>query len=186
VVGAILARVLHADLDVVLARKLRSFNHQELAVGALAENGAVYLDPRVRIWPEGVKEYLEAEKRFQGEEIARRRALVRSVRPAAPIRGRSVIVADDGIASGATLLAALDVVRGQHPRELIVAVPVCPTERVAAIRRRCDDLVCLLCPEDFSSIGQFYENFHPVSDQEVLELLRQFAPGSAIVMTGRG
>jgi len=184
IVGAQLARALHADLDVVLSRKLRAPNHPELALGALTEDGTVYLDPQFEVhrsWPEGIKEYLEVEKRFQGAEIARTRKLFRSVRPAAPIHGRSVIVTDDGIATGATLLAALNVVQAGHPRELIVATPVCSPDRVETIRRHCDYLVYLICPEDFYSVGRYYRDFRQVTDQEVLELLRQFGQDSLLV-----
>jgi len=175
ILGAVLARALHADLDVFLARKLRAPNQPELALGALAEDGTVYLDPLIGEWPEGVKEYLEAEKRFQASEIARRKKVFRPERPAAPITGRSVIVTDDGIATGATMLVSLDVIRDQRPRELIVAVPVCPRDRFNEVRRHCDDLVCLTVPEDFWAVGDFYQDFRQVSEEEVCLLLRQFA-----------
>lgn len=176
VLGAVLARELHADLDVILARKLRSPDRPELALGALAEDGTVYLDPEVRDWPEGVKDYLEVEKRFHARQVARMKAVFRAVRPAAPIAGRTVIVTDDGIATGATMMAALDVLRGQHPRELIVAVPICAPERIDVVRRHCNSLVYLISPEDFFAIGQFYQDFRPVTEEMVLELLHEFAP----------
>jgi putative phosphoribosyl transferase len=133
-----------------------------LAIGALAEDGTVYLDPLIRDWPNGVKEYLEVEKRFQASEIARRKNVCRAGRRPAPIAGRSVIVTDDGIATAATMLVTLDVIRDQHPRELIVAVPVCAREQVAKVRRHCDDLMCLTVPESFFAVGQFYLDFRPV------------------------
>jgi predicted phosphoribosyltransferase len=176
VLGAVLARALHADLDVVLSRKLRSPGQPELALGALAEDGTVYLDPQVHDWPDGIKQFLEVEKRFQADEIARRKALYRRARPAARLGGRSVIVTDDGVATGATMLAALEVIHAQHPRETIVAVPVCARDRCAPLRHRCDELVCLVCPAVFTAIGEFYQDFRPVSDDEVCALLRQFNP----------
>jgi predicted phosphoribosyltransferase len=115
VLGAVLARALKADLDIVLSRKLRAPARPELALGALAEDGAVYLDPLVRDWPDGVRDYLEVEKRFQAAEIARRKKLFRAVHPQARISGRSVIVTDDGIATGATMLSALYFVRNHRP-----------------------------------------------------------------------
>jgi predicted phosphoribosyltransferase/nucleotide-binding universal stress UspA family protein len=175
VLGAVLARALKADLDVVLSRKLRAPGRPELALGALAEDGAVYLDPLVRDWPDGVKGYLEVEKRYQAAEIARRKQHFRAVRPQARIGGRSVIVTDDGIATGATILAALYFVRNHRPRELIVAVPVCAADQVEEVRRRCDELVCLISPEDFAAVSQFYEDFGQVEDEEVVQLLREFA-----------
>jgi predicted phosphoribosyltransferase len=179
VLGSVLARALQADLDVVLARKLRAPNQPELAIGALAEDGTVFLDPLIRHWPEGVKDYLEVEKRFQAAEIALCQKVFRAVRPQAPVAGRSVIVTDDGIATGATMLVTLEVIREQHPRELIVAVPVCAPDRIGEVRRHCDDLVFLACPEGFFAVGQFYRDFRQVSDEEVRALLRSFAPQSA-------
>jgi predicted phosphoribosyltransferase len=132
----------------------------------------------IRDWPEGVKNYLEVEKRFQALEIARRKAMFRSVRPAAPIAHRSVIVTDDGIATGATMLVTLQLLRDKQPRELIVAVPVCAADRVEEIRRHCDALVCLSSPEDLFAVGQVYRVFRPVTDEKVRELLHQFAPES--------
>jgi predicted phosphoribosyltransferase len=185
-VGAVLARILRADLDIVLSRKLRAPSQPEVALGALAEDGTVYLDPLVHDWPEGIKDYLEVEKRFQASEIARRRKVFRGVRPAEPIAGRTVIVTDDGIATGSTMLAILPVIRDQHPRELIVAAPVCAADRVEMIRRSCNHLVCLLCQADFASVSHCYRDFPPVSDEEVLALLRQFARGmrAAPVISG--
>jgi predicted phosphoribosyltransferase len=87
-----------------------------------------------------------------------------------------VIVTDDGIATGSTMIAALQAVKTQDPREVIVAVPVASPDRLAEVRRWCDDVVCLLTPEDFWAIGQFYEDFTQVEDEEVVSLLREFAP----------
>jgi putative phosphoribosyl transferase len=186
ILGAVLARSLHAELDVVLTRKLRAPGRPELAIGALTEDGTVFLDPMVRDWPEGVRTYLEVEKRFQASEIARRKAMFRGVRPAAPIAHRSVIVTDDGIATGATMLVTLQLLRDRHPRELIVAVPVCSPDRLDEIRRHCDSLVCLSSPEEFFAVGQFYKHFRPVTDEEVRELLRQFAPESMDLLGAKG
>jgi predicted phosphoribosyltransferase len=176
VTGAALAQELGAEPDVVLARKLRAPGQPELAVGAVAEDGRVYLTPFACEYLGAPHRYLVEERRHQLAEIARRQQLLRAVRPRAPVRGRSVIVTDDGIATGSTLIAALQAVRAQGPRELIVAVPVAPADRLEEIRRLCDDVVCLLCPVDFWAIGQFYQDFTQVEDGEVVELLRQAAP----------
>jgi putative phosphoribosyl transferase len=174
--GATLARELGADLDVVLSRKLRAPGQPELAIGAVAEDGRVFMNPsfegRLDL-PEG---YVAQESAFQTGLIARRRKLFRAVRPPAAIAGRSVIVTDDGIATGSTMLAALEVVRGQKPHELIVAVPVASPERLEPVREACDDVVCLLAPDRFWAIGQFYEDFTQIDDDEAVELLREFAP----------
>lgn len=176
VTGAVLARELGADLDVVLSRKLRAPYQPELAIGAITEDGQVYLNHHAREFLDQLEEYLADERRHQLAEIARRKKLFRGVRPQAPVTGRSVIVTDDGIATGSTMIAALQAVRPQHPREVIVAVPVASPDRLEEVRRWCDDVVCLLSPKIFWAIGQFYEDFSQVEDDEVVRLLREFAP----------
>ncbi len=170
--GAVLARELNAELDVVLARKLRAPGQPELAIGAVAEDGEMYLNPSAKRLLDLEDEYIFAERAHQLEEIARRKALFRAVRPQAPMEGRSVIVTDDGIATGATMIAALQVARARKPFELIVAVPVAPPDRLQEIRKRCDELICLIAPPSFWAIGQFYEDFSQVEDSQALNLLR--------------
>ncbi len=176
VTGAVLARELGADLDMVLARKLRAPGMPELAVGAVSEDGQAYLNHHAQEFLGPMAEYLERECGHQVAEIARRKQLFRGVRPQAPVTGRSVIVTDDGIATGSTMIAALQAVKAQHAREVLVAVPVAPPDRLKEVRRWCDDVVCLLSPRDFWAIGQFYEDFTQVEDGEVVRLLREFAP----------
>jgi predicted phosphoribosyltransferase len=176
VTGAVLARELDAELDVFLARKLRAPLQPELAVGAIAEYGQVYLSRHAHEIFDVTDAYLADESRHQLEEMAWRKELLRGVRPPAAIRGRSVIVVDDGIATGSTMMSALDAIRSQGPHELIVAVPVAPPDRLTEVRRHCDDVICLLTPTEFLAIGQFYEDFAPVEDAEVVELLRAAGP----------
>lgn len=175
VTGARLARELGADLDVVLARKLRAPEQPELAIGALSEAGEIYLNHRADEVLGVTEEYLEAERRRQLGEIARRKELFRAVKPQEPIEGRSVIVTDDGIATGSTMIAALQMVKAENAYETVVAVPVASPERLTAVRQWCDEVVCLLTPRFFWAIGQFYENFRQVEDEEVVEILRAFA-----------
>jgi len=175
VTGAVLARELHADLDVVLSRKLRAPDQAELAIGAIAEDGEIYLNPYARELDLS-DAYLEEEKQRQLAEIARRQKLFRKVLPAAPVKGRSVILTDDGIATGSTMIAALHIVKGQQPHEVIVAVPVAPPDRLQEIRQLCDDLICLMAPNYFMAVGQFYESFLQVEDDQVVTILKDFAP----------
>lgn len=175
VTGAALARELGADLDVVLARKLRAPLHPEMAIGALGEDGQVHLNPDLLEFAESHPAYLAEERAHQMAEIERRQRLFRAVRPHAPIAGRSVIVTDDGIATGSTMIAALHAVRAQRPRELIVAAPVASPDRAAEVRRWCDDVVTVMQPDDFYAVGQYYFDFAQVEDDEVVELLRQAA-----------
>ncbi len=174
VLGAVLARELGADLDVALARKIRAPGQPELALGAVAEDGHVTLNALARRYPGVTQEYLEEERDLQLAEIARRREMFRAVCPKAPVEGRSVIVTDDGLATGATMIAALQSLRDQQPHELIVAVPVAAPGRLEAVEEWCDEAVCLLCPEDFRAVGEFYRDFRAVEDEEVLAILAQF------------
>ncbi len=185
VVGAALARELRADLDVVLSRKLRAPAQPELALGAVGEDGEVYLARGTGEVRGLSREYLEGEWRHQLAEIARRKKLFRAARPEAPVAGRSVIVTDDGIATGSTVLAALHALAAQGAAEVIVAVPVASPVRLAQVRRCCDDVVCLLAPADFWAIGQFYEDFTQVEDAEVVALLRGFVPAAAPASMGQ-
>jgi len=171
--GAILAQELGAELDVVLSRKLHAPGQPELAIGAVGEDGRVYLNDYAREFQGLPQDYLAEETRQQLAEIERRKTMFRDVRPPAPIEGRSVIVTDDGIATGSTMIAALQTAKLRNPHEIIVAVPVVSPERMPEIRRWCDDLVYLLAPEEFWAIGQFYEDFSQIADDEVIALLRQ-------------
>ncbi len=176
VTGAVLARELGAELDVVLSRKLRAPLHPEYALGAVAEDGRVYLNPQAEGLLDPGGAYLDEERRHQIAEIARRGAMFRAVRPRARVAGRSVIVTDDGIATGSTMIAALQSVRGQGPAELIVAVPVASPDRLEEVRRWCDDVVCLHAPRWFQAVGQLYGDFTQVEDEEAVRLLRESAP----------
>jgi len=178
VTGAVLAHELGAELDVVLSRKLRAPWQPELALGAISENGKVYLNAGAEELPGWGESYLAEERDYQLAEIARRKALFRGVRPRAAVAGRSVIVTDDGIATGSTMIAALQTIKAQDPYSLIVAVPVISPDRIPEMCRWCDELVYLLSPEEFWAIGQFYKDFRQVEDQKVLDLLRE-APVAA-------
>jgi predicted phosphoribosyltransferase len=176
VVGAALAHDLGADLDVALVRKLRAPDQPELAIGAIAEGVEVFLNPNARLVPDLTEDYLREERQHQLAEIKRRARLFRSLRPRAPVAGRSVLVTDDGIATGSTTIAALNLTRQQYPCELIVAVPVAPPDRLDEVARSCDEVVCLLAPQHFWAVGEWYEDFEQIDDAQVVELLRSFSP----------
>jgi predicted phosphoribosyltransferase len=186
VTGAVLARELGADLDVVLSRKLRAPGQPELAIGAITEDGQIYLNHYAREFGGAMKEYFAGERHHQLVEIARRKKLFRRVRPQVPLAGRSVIVTDDGIATGSTTIAALQAVKTHNPHEVIVAAPVASPDRLEEIRRWCDDVVCLLAPEEFWAIGQFYEDFSQVEDEEAVQILREFAPAAGAGIRNQG
>ena len=173
-VGAPISRALGAELDVVLSRKIPAPYQPELALGAVSETGEVYLNHHSRAVAEAGQEYIEQERVRQLSEIERRKTMFRAVRPKATLRGRSVIVVDDGIATGSTMAAALRTARAAGPAELVVAVPVAAPDRLAEIAGLCDRVICLLETEEFWSVGQFYRRFNQTSDERVVELLREF------------
>ena len=175
VTGAALARQIGAELDVVLSRKLRAPAQPELAIGAISETGDMYLNQHAYQVDGFTQEYLDRERQHQLAEISRRRKLFRGVRPQAPLKGRTVIVTDDGIATGSTMIAALQTVKQGHPYEIIVAVPVASPDRLIEVRRLCDEVICLLEPQVFWAVGQFYEEFNQVEDDEVVAYLRDAA-----------
>jgi hypothetical protein len=173
VTAAVLARELGAELDVVLSRKLRAPYQPELAIGAIGEDGEVYLNAFAREVSGVTEAYIREERDHQIAEIARRSKLFRAVKPPAEVTGRSVIVTDDGIATGSTMLAALHVLSARKPHEIIVAVPVAPPETLERFRPRCSRVECLLTPGDFGAISQFYADFQQVEDEEAVRLLRE-------------
>lgn len=170
VVGREVAERLGVLLDVIVPRKLRAPYNPELAIGAVAEGGEAVLDEMAH----GVgAAYLEQETKAQRAEIARRIKAYRGGRPLPSLAGRTVIVLDDGIATGATLIAALRAVRAMAPAHLVAAVPVAPPESVARMAGEADEVVCLIAPEMFHAVGQFYEDFTQVEDAEVVALLSE-------------
>ena len=175
VTGAVLARELGADLDVVLSRKLRAPYQPELAIGAVGEGGEVYLNHHIDGAVMVDRSYLEAERQRQVKSIEERQQLFRAGRARAPLTARSVILTDDGIATGSTMIAAIRVVKTFKPQELIVAVPVAPMSQLNEFRSLCDRFICLKAPADFHAVGQFYRSFKTVQDEEVVRLLREAA-----------
>ena len=174
VIGATLAKELDAELDVVLARKLRAPFQPELALGAVGEDGTAYVNPTVAAAAGADETYLSREQQRQSRAIAERRVRFRGGRSCTPLTGRTVILPDDGIATGSTMIAALHVVNSLDPLEVIVAVPVAPADRLAVIKEHCDRVICLKAADDFQAVGQYYASFAPVEEEDVATLLKQF------------
>lgn len=170
--AAALAREIHADLDVVIARKIPAPGQPELALGALAEGGYFHIDPVVGALVKIPPGYLEDQKRRQAEEIARRQKRFRGMGAMPDVKGRSVIVVDDGAATGSTLVVALAAVRAREPRDLYAAVPVVAADCVNRIRESCDRLIFDSAPADFHAVGQFYTTFRQLDDEEVANILQ--------------
>ena len=168
--GRIVADALGGDLDVVLVRKLRAPDNPELAIGSIDESGRVHLEPRMRdLWS---REYLEGEERLQLETLRQRREMYSSARPPTDPAGRTVIVLDDGIATGSTMIAALRAVRARQPARLIAATAVAAPETLRRLAREADEIVCLDAPEMLWAIGNCFRDFAQVTDEEAVAALR--------------
>jgi putative phosphoribosyl transferase len=176
-VGFEIAMALAAPLEIVLVRKIGHPLSPELAVGAIADGEPLeqFIDERAVADLDVPKDYLDAEIRRQSREIDHRRRLYLKGRAPLDLRQRTALVVDDGIATGATMRAALRAVRRRGPARLVLAVPVAPAGTVDALRSEVDEVVCLSAPEDFGAVGFFYRDFRPVEDQVVVDLLDRAA-----------
>lgn len=173
-VAAEIARVLEAPMDLLLVRKIGVPTQPELAAAAVVDghHPDLVLNDAVMRMAGLHRGEIEGLMRVQLAEIERRRRLYLGDRPPVDVSGQSVIVVDDGIATGTTVRAALRALRGRKPKRLILAVPVAPEGSLAEIERQVDDLVCLQQPSPFYAIGQFYADFHQVEDDEVIALMK--------------
>lgn len=173
VVGAEIARRLGVELDLTIPRKIGSPQNPEVAVGAVTQDGSTILNERL-IELLGITE-LELKETISREimEIKRRTALYRLGEELKDCSGRQVIVVDDGVATGYTMLACLRSARNLRPKELILAVPVAPADTLELLKEEVDRVVCLLTPGDFYAVGQFYEIFDQTRDEEVVKIIKE-------------
>ena len=178
-VGFAVAEALEVPLDILPVRKLGVPGREEYAMGALASGGQPELQAEVPRTLRIPKRTVDAVARRALVEIRRREKRYRAGRPKRDVRDRVVILVDDGIATGCTMRAALHAVRREHPRRLVVAVPVAAPEACQALRMEADEVVCLLTPDPFYSVGCWYDDFEQTSDDEVVALLQAAVHGQA-------
>lgn len=172
VVAKEVSSLLKASLDIVLSRKLGAPRNPELAIGAISEAGKIFLDDSIVVHTGADKEYIDKEAGHQLYEIKRRTEIFRKALPKTPLERKTVIIVDDGLATGATMQASLWTARQEKPSKLIAAVPVASSEAIERIAGYCDEVICLRLPDFFGAVGQFYINFGQTTDEEVISILK--------------
>jgi putative phosphoribosyl transferase len=174
-VGYEVARALHVPMDVFIVRKLGVPGHEELAMGAVASGGVRVLNDQV-VKGLGIPDYvIDAVASWEQQELERRERLYRGQRPPPDVRGKTVILVDDGLATGSTMLAAVRALRQLGPARIVVAVPVASRDTCDLLKTEVDEVVCAVTPEPFYAVGLWYRNFSQTTDEEVRELLEQSA-----------
>ena len=178
VLGVEVARRLGVPLDVWLARKIGAPGNPEFAIGSVSVNGEVMLDRATIAMLHISEAYIARETARQSEELARRMSAYRGHSEPVDVRGKRVVLVDDGIATGATALSALASLRRAGTSLLLLAAPVAPADALASLQAAADEAIVLHSPREFSAVGQFYEQFEAVSDEEVVECLRAAGTGT--------
>lgn len=170
-VGFEIAQKLRAPFDVIVVRKIGAPSNPEFGIGALSEDGTLILDGqtlnKLQLTEKDISRIIQKERK----EVKRRRTLYRNNKPLPKLTGKAVILVDDGLATGMTAQAAVEAVTRENPHQIVFAAPVCSLDRAQFLRSKADQVVCLATPQDFGSVGEYYENFEQVSDKEVIELL---------------
>lgn len=179
-VGFEVARMIDAPLDIMLVRKLGTPGQEELAMGAIASGGVCVLNPDIVAVIDISQETIEAVAATERQELERREQAYRGNKPPPAVENHCIILVDDGLATGASMLAAVSALRQRKPASIVVAIPVAPPDTVQRLKQEADDVVCLATPEPFSAVGRWYREFSQTSDDEVKSLLERAGSMSTI------
>lgn len=172
-IGYEIAEVLHAPLDILVVRKIGLSGNREFGIGAIAEGGVRVLD-KTTIEVLGIdEEEIEDTIELEEEELKRRVRIYRGGRFLSNLQGKTIILADDGMATGITAKAAIESVKKLNPKKIVLVSPVCALDTVESLRKLVDEVICLAMPFDFMAVGAWYKNFTQVSDEEVVDLLKK-------------
>lgn len=173
VVGYEVAKKLEAPLDIVVPRKIPAPLNPELGMGAVMQDGTVIIDEQIKNYLAVPDEYIREEVKKQIKEIERRMKTYRGDRTPLPLENKVVILVDDGVATGVTMIAAIRSIRRQNPKKVVVAVPVGPSSTTQKIREEADEVIVLVSYEPFEAVGQFYTDFRQTTDDEVINFLQK-------------
>lgn len=173
VVGYEVAKSLNVPLDVIIPHKIGAPDNQELAIGAMTEDGTIILDKNLVAYIGVSQTYIKEESERQKQEIERRLKMYRQDEAYPNLSGREVVIVDDGIATGSTMKAALASVKNRGAKSVTVAIPVGPPSTIKELKNQADNVICLYTPAYFQAIGQFYVDFDQTTDEEVIELLKR-------------
>jgi putative phosphoribosyl transferase len=172
-VGFEVARMIDAPLDIMLVRKLGTPGQEELAMGAIASGGVCVLNPDIVAVIDISQEAIEDVAATERQELERRERAYRGNKPPPAVENHCIILVDDGLATGASMLAAVSALRQRKPASIVVAIPVAPPDTVQRLKQEADEVVCLATPEPFSAVGRWYREFSQTSDDEVKSLLKR-------------
>jgi putative phosphoribosyl transferase len=169
-----IAEKLNADFDIIVPRKIRSPHNSENAIGAIMHDGSLYLDRTLQVHHDNISnQYIDMEKSEQKKEIERRLSLYRPHSREYQITHRTVILVDDGIATGATMIATARWIRRQEPRRVVIAAPIAPKQVVKRLKEEADHIEVIRNPSKFKAVEQFYQEFAPVSDDQILQIVKR-------------
>ncbi|MBD3231524.1 phosphoribosyltransferase [Candidatus Dependentiae bacterium] len=173
-IAAIISKEFNIPFDIVVTKKLKDPINSELAFGAITQDGTPILDYKIIQMYQIKQDYIQKEIKNEFQEIQRRLKKYRKNKPPLNVKNKIVIIVDDGIATGATMKAAIETIRKQSPSKIIIAIPVAPTEVIDELKNKVDKIICIKQSANFFAVGQFYKQFPQLEDVEILKILKNF------------